>query len=1328
MMESEGGSGGVVVCLGVGGMVDLGSLLGLETEDDSVSYSGVEVWVVDARRPWNLGNIFGGCPPNPIHDGDAAAKNTIPGVEGGMIEPSYKPGKGGIIVFDDGDIEEEMDSEKSSYLALTDMPEVPNNGEDSEGSDTDDDEESQSGYEKVQVGQKRKSWSDQLEEGDSEDEDRPRQRRRSNSSSPIPSSPSRPRRRELLSLHTSSTAFSASRSISPTPAQPPKALSARTLRRRLLKLRRKHEMVLHEYYSLGTSYSEPISSMMYSLASELGREDNDLLWMTIVGVTSMELYGRSAAGVGVSSKKSSQLGSGWLGTRGSKIRQILRDEVRRLNPPEISDGFSGRSFSDNGIIPTTARSPTDTSIRLSPEPKFLLIRHWSLYDSMLHSPYLSARLHIWSESGRKRLHKLLAKMGVSLVQCKQSYTHMDMDLKRGLRSKLLKYSEMYGLDDLVPAADTDGRDIGGAKEGWGFVRSWGWRATLSAQDVGVVVGAILEVGTGTITATENGGWNRRKEVTEITDENGTQQGEEWVGRFWDAYDALEKIEDLKAALPTAQHLHRAILRTGTSLIEKRQIRHLRAFRMCVVKDGPDVALFSHPSALTKLALWIGEAIAEQEREKKGKLAYGGRGTPLVLAGLNETRGVYVVVGIGGGGMGFTDRVAAKERKEKKEAKTKAKELKRKEKEKAKEEKRAQRQQAVKDGEDEDEEEEDETESEGSDSSSDEDEEDEESQVRGFGRNKFGNAFQEVVEETNARFVSFSLLYSTLKISPSAMLFKSTQLDIDLPRNITTWQWLFDSPASPLARFPKHELRGFTNAATKERISYADVKTYTTWLSTALVKRYGLKSGETVALFSPNTIWYPVAMLGVNRVGGVVSGASPAYNVEEMTYALKVAKAKFLMTVPGSMDVAAAAAKAAGLDKKNVFLLEGKMDGFITMKELLEIGKSYGEKGQVPEYKIPKGKNNFELCGFLSFSSGTTGLPKAVMIAHQNVIAQCLQIQQITPESHKKVLAVLPSFHITGLVHVLHLPILLNAEVYMLPSFTMKGMLDTVAEYKISELLLVPPILIRLVRDPIVDQYDLRGVTRFSSGAAPLSEEILQQLKAKFPWTGFKQGYGMTESCSCITAHPPEKYGYEYAHKVGTICASTEVKIVDENGNELGVGKPGELLARGPQIVMGYLDNDEATKRTFDEDGWLHTGDEAMIDEEGMITITDRIKEMIKVRGIGVAPAELEDLLLGHEFVEDCAVLGMPDDYSGEKPKAYVVPKPSAPEPRKLGEELLKYVREKKVRHKWVKEIEFVDVIPKSASGKILRRVLRDRANGTDRSVVVRDGVIEKAKL
>ncbi|KAL3421142.1 CDC45-like protein [Phlyctema vagabunda] len=755
MMESQGGNGGVVICLGVGGLIDLGGLLGIDAEGEQSSYGGVEVWVIDARRPWNLGNVFGGLPRGLDHEGDDPS--SLIGIDGGKIGRNYKPGKGGIIVFDDGDIEDDLNAERDAYLALVEMPEVDEN-EDSDGSDTESEAEAEDTQQQPpKPGQKRKSWSDRDEEDESsDDEDRPRQRRRSNSSSPIIDSPSRPPQRGLMSLSGPPDLPSSARSqsMSPTPAQPPKAVSARTLRRRLLKLRRKNESVLRSYYSLGASYSEPIASMVYSLASELGREDNEMLWMTIVGVTSMELYGRSASGVAVSSQKSSL---GWMGTRGSRIRQLLRDEVRRLNPPELSDSAYGGNRNtlpeDNGVIPTTAKGPQDFSIRLSPEPKFLLIRHWSLYDSMLHSPYLSARLHIWSDSGRNRLHKLLAKMGVSLVQCKQSYTHMDMDLKRGLRSNLLKYSTMYGLDDLVPAADTDGRDRGGTKEGWGFVRSWGWRATLSAQDVGVVVGAILEVGKKAVTTLEHGGWDRSRETKETTDEDGTLEGEEWVGRFWDAYDALVEIEDLKAALPTAQHLHRAILRTGTSLIEKRQIRHLRAFRMAVVKEGPDVALFTHPAALTKLALWVGEAIAEQERESKGKLGHGGRGTPLVVAGLNENRGVYVVVGTGGGGgggIGFGDQTAAKERKEKRDAKEKARELKRLNKQKIRDEKREAKRKAS--GDDPEDDDEDETESEASDSSSDEEdeEEDEKSKIRGYGNNKFGNAFQEVVEETNAR--------------------------------------------------------------------------------------------------------------------------------------------------------------------------------------------------------------------------------------------------------------------------------------------------------------------------------------------------------------------------------------------------------------------------------------------------------------------------------------------------------------------------------------------------------------------------------------------------
>lgn len=330
----------------------------------------------------------------------------------------------------------------------------------------------------------------------------------------------------------------------------------------------------------------------------------------------------------------------------------------------------------------------------------------------------------------------------------------------------------------------------------------------------------------------------------------------------------------------------------------------------------------------------------------------------------------------------------------------------------------------------------------------------------------------------------------------------------------------------------------------------------------------------------------------------------------------------------------------------------------------------------------------------------------------------MQIQQIQPDDLKKALAVLPLFHITGIVHSMHAPVAMNVEVIMLPTFTMESMLAAIVDYRIIELLLVPPILIRLVRDPVVSKYDLSHVKRFSSGAAPVSPEILQLLATKFPGTGFKQGYGMTESCSCITAHPPWAYDFRFAHKVGSIVASTEVKLLKDDGTEANVGEPGEILARGPQVVMGYLNNPKATSETFDADGFLHTGDQGVMGTDGFITVTDRIKELIKVKGVGVAPAELEDLLLGHEKVEDCAVLSTPDPWSGERPKAYIVLKPTAQPDRVTGLEIMAYVEGNKARVKWIKEVEFVTEIPKSASGKILRRVLRDQANKGARGLVV----------
>jgi cell division control protein 45 len=519
------------------------------------------------------------------------------------------------------------------------------------------------------------------------------------------------------------------------------------LRKQLFKKQDKYNSVLAKYYESGTSYSDPVSSLVYNLASELGREDNDLLWNAIVGVSSLELYGRTNSGVGLNPLSAQGGSAGWNGNRGEQIRSVLRDEVRRLNPVTDAQTVSRDATLGEvwGVIPTSARSATDKSIRLSPEPRFLLLRHWSLYESMLHSPYLSAKLHIWSDAGQKRLAKLLAKMGVSLTECKQRYTHMDMELKRGLRERLLKFAPQYGLDGLVPPQSS----TSDPKDGWGFVRCWGWKACLSAIDAGVILGAILEVGDAknlsqsSFDSSNFVGTNEHTEIVSSTQEQQDLAQEHITSRFWTAYDSLGSIDLLVSHIATAQHLHRAILRTGTALIEKKQIRSLRAFRMAVVKEGPDVQLFTHPGALTKLALWIAEAIVELNGTK-GK---NHRGSELVMAGLDDSRGLYVVVGLGGGGA----TESAKSRLQKRDARTKAREAKQLLRAEARAQRRADRRTRNLAAGLEEDEVADETEDEASssDSSSDEEEEEEVDDARS-GKNRFGTAFQEVVNETKAR--------------------------------------------------------------------------------------------------------------------------------------------------------------------------------------------------------------------------------------------------------------------------------------------------------------------------------------------------------------------------------------------------------------------------------------------------------------------------------------------------------------------------------------------------------------------------------------------------
>ena len=311
--------------------------------------------------------------------------------------------------------------------------------------------------------------------------------------------------------------------------------------------------------------------------------------------------------------------------------------------------------------------------------------------------------------------------------------------------------------------------------------------------------------------------------------------------------------------------------------------------------------------------------------------------------------------------------------------------------------------------------------------------------------------------------------------------------------------------------------------------------------------------------------------------------------------------------------------------------------------------------------------------------------------------------------------------VSGLLRFLNWPIASNDECVMLPKFTLEDFLKAIVKHRITDLTLVPSIVIRLVHDPVVDNYDLACVERVACGAAPLSLEVLRQLEEKMPHVGFRQSYGMTESCCCVSTHPPEFGTFKNGNNGGMLLGSTIAKVIDvDTGKTLGPNETGEILIKGPQVAMGYLENPKETAETFGADGFLHTGDIGSLDDKGFIHIVDRIKEMIKVKGQQVAPAELEGLLLEHSGVDDCAVLGVPDDYSAERPKAYIALKPNVGPSNALGLELINHVKERRVRYKWVREVEFVDSIPRNPSGKILRRVLREKAKTGGGGYVVKD--------
>jgi acyl-CoA synthetase (AMP-forming)/AMP-acid ligase II len=341
---------------------------------------------------------------------------------------------------------------------------------------------------------------------------------------------------------------------------------------------------------------------------------------------------------------------------------------------------------------------------------------------------------------------------------------------------------------------------------------------------------------------------------------------------------------------------------------------------------------------------------------------------------------------------------------------------------------------------------------------------------------------------------------------------------------------------------------------------------------------------------------------------------------------------------------------------------------------------------------------------LPYSSGTAGRPKAVMLTHRNLVANLQQLRPVsTIDPGTRMLAVLPFSHIYGMTCLLNQGIDRRAAVVTLPRFDLTQFLTAIAEHRVQRICIVPAIAVALAKHPAVDSYDLSSLETVACGAAPLDAELGHALARRLGCR-VTQGYGMTE-LSPVTHCVPDGVDLDVA-TVGRLLPNMEAMIVDPAaGAELPPGERGELWCRGPNVMAGYLNDPDATAATLDGDGWLHTGDLVTVDADGVFTIVDRIKELIKYKGWSVAPAELEAVLLTHDRIADAAVIGVRDADGNEVPKGFVVPQPRVD---LTAAEVLSFVAERVAPYKKVRLVEFVDAIPKSAAGKILRKVLRVR--------------------
>ncbi|MDI9915570.1 4-coumarate--CoA ligase family protein [Rhodococcus sp. IEGM 1379] len=470
---------------------------------------------------------------------------------------------------------------------------------------------------------------------------------------------------------------------------------------------------------------------------------------------------------------------------------------------------------------------------------------------------------------------------------------------------------------------------------------------------------------------------------------------------------------------------------------------------------------------------------------------------------------------------------------------------------------------------------------------------------------------------------------------------------------------------------------------------------------------GVGVGDVVGLLAPNSTAFAVAFHGTLRAGATVTTINALFTAKDIAKQLTDAKATTMITVCALLQQAQEAAQAVGIPPAHVIVLDGAgeaVSGHPNLEDLI------GQGASAPTVDFDPTTHP----AVLPYSSGTTADPKGVILTHRNLAANIAQIRPLLAiDSDDKVLAILPFFHIYGMTVLLNAALHARATLLVMPKFDLAEFLDNIQKYQVTYTFIAPPVAVALAKHPLVDHYDVTSLRTVMSGAAPLDAELGNAVSRRLH-VQMIQGYGMSELSPvshCMPADGGKEHFGDIAplNSCGWPVPNTVNKIVDPvTGNEItypteGLSAPGELCVRGPNVMVGYLGNEEATKATIDSDGFLHTGDLAQVDSLGRIFIVDRLKELIKYKGYQVPPAELEALLLTHPSIADTAVIGVPDDEGEEIPKAFIV--------RQFGTniaeaEVIEFVARHVAPYKKVRRVEFIDAIPKSASGKILRKDLR----------------------